>query len=185
MGNLGALFQSKVILIVLAVVVLAIVVFAGFFILRWIRGGFGRFTKSNARYQSCVFITANNKLAFRNLEVLGNCVVDWASRLWYTLDPAALIPYLKTGEPHLPLDERDAIPFYPLRPDRVREEKEAWLQTNIKSIAEEENRDARMKAQQDTFRADQIAQRNFVLLASFGIFALVVLVIMITHFVGK
>lgn len=183
MGMLGGVFTGKIMLFILAFVGVVVLIFAGFFILRWLRGGFGRFTKPSARYQKCVAITANNKLAFYNLEVVGNCVVDWDKRQWHILDPDALIPYLPTGEPYLPIDERDAIPLYPLKPDEFRTKKVLELKTNLKSIAEEANRDARMKAQLMQYRADQIAQRNFMLLAAFGILALVVLIAIIMKFV--
>lgn len=172
--NLGQIVSSPLFLGVIGFLGIVIFVFCGWTIYSWLKGGRGKFAKSPDRYQKCIAVTANNKLAFLNLKVVGNYVVNETTLGWHLLDPDALIPNLATGEYYLPIDERDAIPLFPLKPE-LRQGKVDNLATNIKDMARECSRQAIHRMQSQRSKEEDSARRNFTLAAAFGILLLIVL----------
>jgi len=173
-SNLGQVFNSPIFLGIIGFIGIVIFVFCGWTIKNWFKGGRGKFAKSQDRHQKCIAVTANNKLAFLNLEVRGNYVVNEDTLGWHLLDPDALIPNLTTGEYFLPIDERDAIPLYPLKPE-LRKEKEAELESNILTMASESRRQSVHRMQADFMKEEESKRRNFALAAAFGILIVIVL----------
>lgn len=181
--NFGQILGSPIFLGVLGFLGIIIFVFCAFGIYLWLKGGKGRFTKTSTRYQKCLAITASNKVVYRLLKVIGNYVMDEAAMTWHVLDPDALIPNLTTGEYYLPIDSRDAIPLFPLKPE-LREGKVKALAANIGKMAKECRRAKVAEVTAQIKKEEDEQRRNFALLAAFGILALLVIGVMVKQFMG-
>ncbi len=172
--DFGQIMSNPIFLGVLGFIGLCILILCVWIVYSWLKGGRGKFAKSQERYQKCLAVTANNRLAYSNLRILGNYVFNEKTLGWHLLDPDALIPNLTTGEYYLPIDERDAIPLFPLKPE-LRQDKVDSLEKNIKTMARENCRQAIHRMQAERKKEEENARRNFALAAVFGILLLVVL----------
>lgn len=185
MGNMGAtisqIFHNPIILGVLGFVAIVVFILCGWIIYSWFKGRKSKFGKSQERFQKCIVVTANNKLTYLNLKVVGNYVVDEKTQGWHILDPDALIPNLITGEYYLPIDERDAIPLFPLKPE-LRQAKVDELEKNIDSMAKASGLKVIHLRQVEKRKEEQQGQRNFALAAAFGILLLIVIGMIVRSF---
>lgn len=172
-SSLGQIFSSPIILGVFGFVILVIFIVCGYAVYAWFKGGHGKFAKSQARYQKCISITGGNKLSLFNLKALGDYAVNEVTLGWHMLDPDALIPDLDTGEYYLPIDERDAIPLFPLNPE-LREQKEKELSQNLDKMAKGNCLATIARVTMVLKQEEESARRNFALAASFGILLLIV-----------
>lgn len=167
------LIKSPIGLGVIGFIGIILFVFCGFTIYIWVKKRFSRFGKSQERFQPCLGVTANFKLAYFDLKVLGSYVYNEVTNSWHMLDSEALIPNLDTGEFYLPIDERDAIPLFPLHPE-IRERKIKELETNIDNMALDSGMQVIYRRQLDKKKEEDAGRRNFALAAVFGILALVI-----------
>jgi hypothetical protein len=175
------MLSSPIFLGVIGFVGILLFIFCGWMVYTWLKGGRGKFSKSQTRYQKCMAVTANFKLAYFNLKIRGNYVFNEITNSWHMLDPDALIPNLATGEYYLPVDERDAIPLFPLRPE-LRQVKVDELKTNIDSMALANGLQTIHLRQIEKKKEEESGQRNFTLAAAFGILLLIVLGIIAKSF---
>jgi len=174
LSNLGQIIKSPIGLGVIGFIGIILFVFCGFTIYIWLKQRFSKFGKSQERYQKCIAVTANFKLAYFDLEVMGSYVFNKITNSWHMLDSDALVPNLDTGEFYLPIDERDAIPLFPLKDNAFRETKVAELEKNIDQMAEDSAMQVIYRRQLEKKKEEDTGRRNFALAAVFGILALIV-----------
>ena len=181
-GAIGAMLSNPIVLGVGGVIVLAVFGLIAFFIITRMRGGFGRFTQPKDLVQRCISITAANTLLFYKLPICGDYVMDERSQAGHFLFSDALLPEQNTGQLYLPIDDRAAVPHYPLEPELLKE-RYKQAQAAMKFIAAVEDQRQRQDAISDARKEQGLEMQKFALVCAFGILLLVVIGIVIIKIV--
>jgi len=181
-GAIWAMLSNPIVLGGGGVIILGIFGLIAFFVITRMRGGFGRFTKPKDLVQRCISITAANTLLFYKLQICGDRVVDDRSQASHFLFSDALLPERDTGQLYLPIDDRAAVPHYPLEPELLKERyKQAQLA--MKAIAAVEDQRQRQEAVADARKEQGLEMQKFALVCAFGILLLIVIGIFIIKIV--
>lgn len=180
--NFDAMFAmfSNPVVIGLFVVVFSVIVFGlGYFIIRNVRGGFGRFTRPKDVFQRCFCITPSNNLVFYRLRVTDEYVDDEKNCASHFLYPDALIPEKKTGAMWLPIDAQASTPLY-LFDEELQKKRNKNAAEHVKYIASKEDSRAITLAQAEVFKGQGMEMQKFSLVASFGLLLLIIIAVLIT-----
>ena len=172
-------FNSPIVLGLIAFVILGILGGLTFFIVRNVRGGFGRMSRPKDVFQRCFCVTPSNNLVFYKLKVKDEYVEDESNMACHFLYSDALLPEKKTGVMWLPVVAQQSTPLYPFDED-LQKRRNKYAEDNIKQIAIKEDSKANMVAQYEAVKSVSAEMQKFGLVASFVILLLIILGVMIT-----
>jgi hypothetical protein len=173
-SSLGAMFQNPIVILFLVIGGGIVLLLLSFFVVKWARRGFGAPTKPKEKLQRCLCITGNNRLTFYNLATEEDFVYDEESKTCHELMAEALLPDLDTGELYLPIDDRSAMPHFPLDPEK-RKAATRFTVNNIKRIAIEHTDRSMREAQAAAAKTQDTALRHFALVTGFAIVLLIII----------
>lgn len=178
-GAIGTLFSNPVVIVLFVAICVLIVFGFGYFIVRNIRGGFGRFTRPKDVFQRCVCITPSNNLLFYKLRVQDEYVDDEKNCGSHFLYSDALIPDKKTGHMWLPVDTQQSTPLYPFDTD-LQKKRNKHAADHVSYIAAKEDSRAITLAQSEAFKGQGMEMQKFALVSSLAVLLLIVIVVLVT-----
>jgi len=177
-----AMLSNPIVLGVGGIVILVVFGLITFFIISRMRGGFGRFTKPKDLVQRCISITSANTLVFYKLPICGDRVTDERNQADHFLFSDALIPERDTGQLYLPIDDRAAVPHYPLDPELLKQ-RYNQAKAAMKHIAAVEDQRQRQDANADARKEQNTEMHKFALVFGFAIALVVVIAIVVMQIV--